>query len=99
MSKEKGFTLLISNENMDDILKFVESLEKSGQLIDGETETVKYEIKRQEPRSLDTILAIVFASLIAPVASSLIQPVASSLINAIIGKVQERGFLPFLALP
>ena len=44
VSKEKGFTLLISNENMDDILKFVESLEKSGQLIDGETETVKYEI-------------------------------------------------------
>ena len=36
----KGFNLLISNEDMDDIIKIVESQEKSGLLIDGVTETV-----------------------------------------------------------
>ena len=43
----KGFTLFISNKNMDDISKIVESLENSGLLIDGATETVKHEIKKQ----------------------------------------------------
>ena len=41
----KGFFLLISNKGMDDFNKIVESLEKSGLLIDGVTETVKQEIK------------------------------------------------------
>ena len=36
-----AFTLFIWNENMDDIIKIVESLEKSGLLIDGSTETKK----------------------------------------------------------
>ena len=36
-----AFTLFISNENMDDIIKIAESLEKSGLLIDGSTETKK----------------------------------------------------------
>ena len=31
---------------MDDIIKVVESLEKSGLLIDGATETVKHEIRK-----------------------------------------------------
>ena len=31
---------------MDDIIKIVESLEKSGLLIDGATETVQHEIKK-----------------------------------------------------
>ena len=31
---------------MDDIIKTVESLEKSGLLIDGASETVKHEIKK-----------------------------------------------------
>ena len=41
----KGFTLFISNEGMDNI-KIVESLEKSGLLIDDAIETVKHEIKK-----------------------------------------------------
>ena len=44
----KGFTLLISNKDMGSIIKVVESLENSGLLIDGATETVKYEIKKQK---------------------------------------------------
>ena len=41
----KGFTLLISNKDMNDIIKIVKSLKDSGVLIDGVTETVKHEIK------------------------------------------------------
>ena len=39
---ERGFTLLILNE--DEIIKIVESLKKSGLLIDDATKTVKHEI-------------------------------------------------------
>ena len=38
----KGFTLFVSNENMNDIIKIVESLERSFVLIDGTTGTVKH---------------------------------------------------------
>ena len=37
----KGFTLFISNEDIDNIIKIVESKEKSGLLTDGATVTVK----------------------------------------------------------
>ena len=42
----KGFTLFFSNENVHDIIKIVESLEKSGLLIDGAGETLKHEVKK-----------------------------------------------------
>ena len=48
MSGGKGFTLFISNEDMNDIIKIIKSLENSGILIDGVTDTVKDEIKKQE---------------------------------------------------
>ena len=37
----KGFTLFISNEDINDIIKIIKSLEDSGVLIDGGTEIVK----------------------------------------------------------
>ena len=89
---------------MDDIIKIVESLEKSGLLTDGATETVKHEIKKQEVGFLGSMMATMAASMIAPMA--LIQPVASSLTSVMFGKgvttagnVQEGGFLPLLTLP
>ena len=42
----KGFTVFISNEDMDDFVKIVESLKKSRLLIDGASETVKHEIQK-----------------------------------------------------
>ena len=39
----KRFTLFISNEDMNDIIKIIKSLEDSGVLLDGVTETVKHE--------------------------------------------------------
>ena len=41
----KGFTLLIWNEQLNDINKIIKPLEDSGVLFDGVTETVKHEIK------------------------------------------------------
>ena len=41
---EKEFTLLISNEDMDDIIRIIKLLEDSGVLIDGVTENVKHEL-------------------------------------------------------
>ena len=38
----KGFTLSISNEDLNDIIKVIKSLEDSDVLIDGVTETVKH---------------------------------------------------------
>ena len=95
---ERGFTLFISNENMDDIIKIVESLERLSQLIDGATETVKHEIKNQEDRFRGAMMAPMAASLIAPMASSLMQPVSSSLASAISGKGQKGGILLLLSL-
>ena len=43
----KRSTLFISNEDLNDIIKIIKSLEDSGVLIDGVTETVKDEIKNK----------------------------------------------------
>ena len=40
----KEFTSLISNEDMDDIIRIIKLLEDSGVLIDGVTENVKHEL-------------------------------------------------------
>ena len=40
----KGFTLFILNEYMNDITTIIKSLEDSGVLIHGVTETVKHEV-------------------------------------------------------
>ena len=43
----KGLILFISNEDMNDIIAIIKSVETSGVLIDGVTETVKHEIKKK----------------------------------------------------
>ena len=42
------FTLFMSNEDMNGIIKIMKSLEDSAVLIDGVTETVKHEIKNNK---------------------------------------------------
>ena len=41
-------TLIISNDEMEDIIKIVKSLEDSGLLLKGVTETVQNELKQQK---------------------------------------------------
>ena len=57
--------LIISNEEMEDIMKIVESLEESGLLIKGVSETVKNEVKEQKGRFLPMLLCTLAASLLA----------------------------------
>ena len=69
-SVRTGFTLFILNEDMNDIMKVIKSLEDSGVLTDGVTETVKHEIKNLEGGFLGAFLTPLFASLVQPVFSS-----------------------------
>ena len=53
MRAGKGFTLFFSNEDINDIIKIIKSLEDSGVLIDGVTETVKHESKNKKTDFLE----------------------------------------------
>ena len=57
-------TLMISNDDMQDLLKIVKSLEDSGILLDGITETVKNEVKDQKGGFLSMLLDTLGASLL-----------------------------------
>ena len=57
-----NITLIISNDEMEDILKIVKSLEDSGLLLRGITETVKKEAKEQRGRFLSMSLGRLRAS-------------------------------------
>ena len=56
-------TLMISNEEMEDIMIIVKSLEDSGLLIKGVCETIKNEAKKQKGGFLSRLLGILGASL------------------------------------
>ena len=57
-------TLIISNDDMQDLLKIVKLLEDSGILLDGITETVKNEVKEQKGGFLSVLLGTLGASLL-----------------------------------
>ena len=57
-------TLIISNDDMQDTLKIVKSLEDSGILLDGITETVENEVKKQKGGFLSMLLGTLGASLL-----------------------------------
>ena len=89
----KVLTVFTANEDMDDIIKTVESLEDSDLLVDGPTEKVKHGIKKQE--------CGFFGAMMVRTTDSLIAPIRSLLINHISGKGvmrtekgQEDGFFP-----
>ena len=57
-------TLIISNEEMNDIMKIVKSLEESILLRKGVSETIKNEAKEQESGFLSMLLSTLGASLL-----------------------------------
>ena len=57
-------TLIISNDEIHDIIKIVKSLEDSGLLIKGVTETVQNEVKEQKEGFLSALLGTLGASLL-----------------------------------
>ena len=58
-------TLMISNDDMEDLFKIVKSLEDSGILLDGITETVKNEVKEQKGGFVSMLLGTLRASLLS----------------------------------
>ena len=62
-------TLIISNVEMDAILKIVKSLENSGVLLKGVNETIQHEAKEQTGGFLSTLLGTLGASLLGDVLS------------------------------
>ena len=62
-------TLIISNDEMDDILKIVKSLENSGVLLKGVSETVQHEAKEQRGGFLSMLLGTLGASLLGDILS------------------------------
>ena len=63
-------TLIISNEEMDDIMRLVKSLEESGLLIKAVSETVKNEVKEQKGKFLGMLLGTLGASLLGNLSTS-----------------------------
>ena len=61
--------LIISNDEMDDILKIVKSLENSGVLLKGVSETIQHEAKEQRRGFLSMLLGTLGASLLGDILS------------------------------
>ena len=78
----KGFTLFILNEDINDIIKILKSLENSDVLIDRVTETVNHGIKKQESGFVGALLA--------PLTASIVQSMIFSVAKGINGEEQEE---------
>ena len=63
-SGHNNTTLIISNDEINDIIKIVKSLEDSGLLLKGVTETVQNEVKEQKGGFLSMLLGTLGASLL-----------------------------------
>ena len=63
-ASHKMTTLITSNNEMKDIIKIVKSLEDSGLLLKGATETVQNEVKEQKGGFLSLLLGILGACLL-----------------------------------
>ena len=57
-------TLIISNDEINDIIKIVKSLENSGVLLKGVSETIQHEAKEQRGEFLSMLLGTLGASLL-----------------------------------
>ena len=57
-------TLIISNDEMNDIIKIVKSLEDSGVILKGISETIQHEAKEQRGVFLSILLGTLGASLL-----------------------------------
>ena len=68
-SGHNNTTLIISNDEMDEILKIVKSLENSGVLLKGISETIQHEAKEQRGGFLSMLLGTLGASLLGDVLS------------------------------
>ena len=68
-SGHNNTTLIISNDEMDDILKIVKFLENSGVLLKGVSETIQHEVKERRGGFLSMLLGTLGASLLGDILS------------------------------
>ena len=68
-SGHNNTTLIISNDEMDDILKIVKSLEDSGVLLKGVSETIQHEAIEQRGGFLSMLLGTLGASFLCDILS------------------------------
>ena len=59
-----GIKLMIDNEDMNDIMKIMKALEKSGILLDGVGKTIENEVKEQKGGFLSMLLGTLGANLL-----------------------------------
>ena len=85
-SGHNNTTLIISNNEMDDILKIVKSLEDSGVLLKGVSETIQHEAKGQRGGFLSMLLGTLGASLLGDVSSKSLS--GSCVIRAVEGTIR-----------
>ena len=76
------------NEDVKDIIKITKTIEDSGVLIDGVTETVKHETKKQEYGFPATLLGRLAASIALPVISSVVKDASGRGVRR-----AERGYM------
>ena len=57
-------TIIISNEEMDDIMKIIKSFEELGLLIKGVSEIIQNEAKKQKPGFLGMLLGKLVAGIL-----------------------------------
>ena len=69
MLRSGATTLIISNDEMDDILKIVKPLADSGVLLKGVSETIQHEAKEQRGGFLSMLLGTLGASLLGDILS------------------------------
>ena len=63
-SGHNNTTLIISNDEMEDVIKIIKFLDDSGLLLKGVTETVQNEVKEQKGGFLSLLLGTLGASLL-----------------------------------
>ena len=86
-------TLIISNDEIHDIIKIVKSLEDSGLLLKGVTETVQNEVKEQKGGFLSMLLGTLGASLLGNIlAGKGINTVGERVIRAGYGSKSKMDF-------
>ena len=79
----KGFTLFLSNKDINNITKFMKSSEELGVLIDGATETVNYRIRKQKSGFLGVLGA--------PLTTLLVQTNIFLIVKGLSGKGVRRA--------
>ena len=80
-------TLIISNEEMNDIMKIVQALEDSNILLKGVTKTIKNETKKQKGGFLSMLLGILGASLLGNLLAE------KGIVRAGSGNKKEKGIV------